>query len=176
MRPQAEMRSIHLAFERDDASEGRRHLFVVEGDGERLRQLMLILLDNAIRYTPAGGMVTVTAVHRSGHVQVVRHGEQIALTVRDTGIGIAPEDLPRIFEPFYRASSTTDSGEPPTEERHGSAGLGLALAHWIVAAHRGDLDAESEVGVGSVFTVTLPAVSTSRSTAEHEKAARDNSV
>jgi signal transduction histidine kinase len=73
------------------------------------------------------------------------------LIVTDTGRGIAPEDMAYIFEPFYRAPSART--EP---EGHDSAGLGLALVHWIVSAHGGDVSVSSRVGQGSTFTVSLP--------------------
>jgi signal transduction histidine kinase len=111
----------------------------VAGDRDRLRQLGLILLDNAIRYTPAG---TVT-------VRLRGDGAAAALSVEDTGVGIAPEHLPHIFERFYR----TDAARSPTD---GGAGLGLAIARWIAEAHGGTFIVTSTVGRGSVFTVRLP--------------------
>lgn len=130
----------------------------VWGDADRLRQLVLILLDNALRYTPQGGRVDATVrVERKRRLGVHPEGAAV-LTVRDTGVGIAPTELARIFEPFYRASAP----QPHLRDEHsrttteGGTGLGLALAQWIVHAHGGEITVRSTPGAGSVFTVTLP--------------------
>jgi signal transduction histidine kinase len=115
---------------------------VVMGDADRLYQLLLALLENAVRHTPPGGRVTV---------DVVPAGSQARLKVRDTGTGIAPEHLPHIFERFYRA----DGGRARAA---GGAGLGLAIARAIVQEHHGEIRVASTPGEGSVFTVTLPLV------------------
>lgn len=112
---------------------------VVLGDADRLRQLLLNLVDNAIKYTPAGGDVTLTLKRLAGWVQI---------RVEDTGNGIAPEDLPHIFDRFYRADRS--------RARPGGAGLGLAIAKWVAQAHGGRLEAESHVGAGTAFTLYLP--------------------
>ncbi|MGQ9490233.1 MAG: sensor histidine kinase [Anaerolineae bacterium] len=112
---------------------------VVIGDADRLKQLLLNLVVNALTYTPAGGAVTLTLRRSHGWVQVI---------VADTGHGIAPEDLPHIFERFYRADRS--------RARPGGSGLGLSIAQWIAQAHGGRIEAESMVGVGSTFTVWLP--------------------
>lgn len=112
----------------------------VTGDRDRLKQLLLILLDNALTYTPAGGSVTLG---------LRAEGNQAVLTVADTGIGIAPEDLPHIFERFYRADKARSRAQ-------GGTGLGLAIARWIVEKHGGHIDVTSEPGRGSVFSVHLP--------------------
>jgi two-component system OmpR family sensor kinase len=114
---------------------------LVRGDLDRLRQLLLNLVDNAIKYTPSGGQVTLTLSRDDGWVQ---------LSVTDTGIGIAPEDLPHIFERFYRADRS--------RARRGGSGLGLAIVNWIAEAHGGRLEVTSEVGHGSTFTVWLPEI------------------
>ncbi|MBI4496729.1 MAG: HAMP domain-containing protein [Chloroflexi bacterium] len=111
----------------------------VQGDPDALRQLLLILLDNAIKYTPPGGSVTVSAAQENGEVR---------LRVADTGVGIAAEDLPHIFERFYRGDRARQAG---------GTGLGLAIAQWIAREHRGRITVESAPGRGSVFTVHLPA-------------------
>jgi signal transduction histidine kinase len=116
---------------------GHEDQAVVMGDADRLRQLLLNLVDNAIKYTPAGGEVRLSLYHKQGWVQVA---------VRDTGMGIFPEDLPHIFERFY----STDRAR-----RRGGTGLGLSIAKWIAEAHGGHLTVESEVGKGSTFTVWL---------------------
>ena len=114
----------------------------VQGDPGQLRQLALILLDNAIKYTPPGGKIRLS---------VTQNGARAAFSVTDTGIGIEPEDRPHIFERFYRADRGRESDE------HGS-GLGLAIARWIAEAHNGEISVHSQPGQGSTFTVLLPAV------------------
>lgn len=118
---------------------------MLEADRSRLRQLMLNLLTNAIKYTPTGGSVDVASAVRDGVVVV---------TVRDTGIGIAPGDLPHVFDRFWRA----DAARSRTGERPG-AGLGLAICKWIAEAHGGSIEVESRPGRGTTFTVTLPLAS-----------------
>lgn len=112
----------------------------VSGDALRLTELFLNLLENAVKYTPPGGSVAV-------HVE--RSGATGRVTVRDTGIGIAPEHLPHIFERFYRADKSRSRDE-------GGTGLGLAISLWIAEAHGGSLRAESEPGRGTTMTATLP--------------------
>jgi signal transduction histidine kinase len=112
---------------------------LVQGDGDRLRQLLLNLVDNAIKYTSAGGQVTLGLSRSDGWAQV---------TVSDTGVGIAAEDLPHIFERFYRADRSRG--------RSGGSGLGLSIAEWIAQAHGGRIQVTSQVGKGSTFTVWLP--------------------
>jgi len=113
---------------------------VVAGDQTRLTQLLINLVDNALKYTPAGGRVTVG---------LARDADTALLTVADTGLGIGPEHLPHLFERFYRVDAARDRGA-------GGAGLGLAIADWIVRAHGGELAVSSELGVGSTFSVRLP--------------------
>lgn len=112
---------------------------VVLGDNDRLRQLLLNLIDNGLKYTPVGGELTLTLRRQAGWVQV---------GVEDTGMGIAAEDLPHIFERFYRADRSRG--------RTGGSGLGLAICKWIAEAHGGRLEVESAVSVGSTFTLWLP--------------------
>ncbi|BAS29218.1 sensor histidine kinase [Limnochorda pilosa] len=112
----------------------------LEADPDLIKQLLVILLDNAFCYTPAGGRV---------ELGVTRDGDEAVLEVADTGIGIAPGDLPHIFDRFYRADrARTRSSE--------SAGLGLAIARWIVESHGGRIEVDSRAGAGSRFTVRLP--------------------
>ena len=111
----------------------------IEGDADRLKQLLLILLDNAIRYTPTGGTITVG---------LRRVGPRAALTIVDTGIGIAPADIPHVFERFYRA-------DPARARDSGGTGLGLAIARAIVEQHGGDIAFASEPGKGTTVTVHL---------------------
>ena len=116
---------------------------VVDGDARRLRQLFLNLITNAIKYTPSGGRVELSLSQRVG--------DEIAFTVRDTGIGMSAADLSHVFERFWRA----DRARSRTSER-GGFGLGLAISQWIAQAHGGRIAVQSRLGRGSVFTVTLP--------------------
>ena len=110
------------------------------GDQLKLRQALTNLLDNAITYTPKGGAIRLSARAARGRA---------VIAVRDTGPGIETQHLPHLFEPFYRVDAVRGDGS-------GHAGLGLALAAWIVQAHGGHLAVESRIGVGTVFTLTLP--------------------
>lgn len=112
----------------------------INGDEERLRQLLLILLDNALKYTPKEGQVSLGLFHTESRVEIL---------VRDTGIGIAPENLPHVFERFYRA-------DPARSRDPGGTGLGLSIARWIVEQHKGAIWLESQSGQGTVATVHLP--------------------
>jgi two-component system, OmpR family, heavy metal sensor histidine kinase CusS len=110
------------------------------GDLSLLRRMISILLDNAIKYTPEGGSITVS---------LARFHEVFHLRVSDTGIGIPEHAIPRIFDRFYRVEeSRTENGE--------SNGLGLAIAKWVVEAHRSTIDVISKPGKGSTFTVSIP--------------------
>lgn len=110
----------------------------VTGDAQRLRQLVAILLDNALKFTPAGGSVRVT---------LKRSGSRWTLSVADTGPGIPAEAQGRVFDRFFRVDeSRTQAG----------TGLGLSIARWIAEAHHGRISVQSVPGVGSTFTVTLP--------------------
>lgn len=113
----------------------------VEGDEDRLKQLVLILLDNALKYTPAEGSVTVA---------LAREGDLAILTVADTGVGIPADDIPRVFERFYRA-------DPARARDPGGTGLGLSIAQWIVQQHHGEIAVVSEPGRGTTARVRLPA-------------------
>jgi heavy metal sensor kinase len=112
----------------------------VEGDAEALRRLFLILLDNAVKYTGPGGRIEVVLRQQDGFAIV---------EVTDTGIGISDEDLPCIFERFYRSDKARSRVS-------GGAGLGLSIARWIVEAHHGQVQVESALGQGSTFRVSLP--------------------
>jgi signal transduction histidine kinase len=114
---------------------------MVLGDAEELRAVMSNLLDNAIKYTDAGGTVTA---------EVVRDGGKVRFTTRDTGRGIPPEALEHVFDRFYRV----DKGR---SREAGGTGLGLAIAKWIVDAHGGTITINSEVGHGTTVTVELEA-------------------
>jgi heavy metal sensor kinase len=110
------------------------------GDEELLRRMAMNLLDNAIRYTPAGGHV---------RVEVERNGAGVAIRVSDDGIGIPQEALPHVFDRFYRADGARSRNE-------GGFGLGLAIVKWIAESHQGSVEVSSAPGRGSVFTVHLP--------------------
>lgn len=111
-------------------------LCAVYGDKNRLRQVFINIIDNAIKYTDAGGSIDITAEKQES---------TMTITVADTGCGIAPADLPKVKAKFYKANST----------RHGS-GIGLAVADEIIALHGGTLELESEPDVGTTVTITLP--------------------
>jgi two-component system, OmpR family, sensor kinase len=114
----------------------------VEGDAPRLRQLLLNLVENAIKYTTVGGSVELS---------LSADGGAAVLTVKDTGMGIAAADLPFIFERFYRADRARSRASG-----RGGTGLGLAISQYIAQAHGGTLTAQSRLGRGSTFTLTLP--------------------
>ena len=113
---------------------------VVYADRTALEQILVNLVENSLRHTPSGGRITIEAS---------RQGRGIELVVRDTGSGIPPEHLPRIFERFYRA----DSGR---SREAGGTGLGLAIVKHLVEAHGGTVSAQSSVGVGTTICVVFP--------------------
>jgi two-component system phosphate regulon sensor histidine kinase PhoR len=112
----------------------------VMGDGEKLAQVMINLLDNAIKYTPDGGRISIEAGLSSDKIQI---------SVNDTGIGIPKKDLTRVFERFYRVDRARS-------RELGGTGLGLSIVKHIVEAHGGKVSVESEPGKGSRFTLSLP--------------------
>ncbi|MCC6630258.1 MAG: HAMP domain-containing histidine kinase [Chloroflexi bacterium] len=112
----------------------------VWADPVRLRQVLLILLDNALRHTPSGGVIDLAARRR---------GPQVTIVVADTGDGIAPADLPHVFERFYRGAGARAAG--------GGSGLGLAIARTLIEAHGGQIALASQVGAGTTATLRLPA-------------------
>ena len=111
----------------------------VEGDPTRLKQVVVNLLDNAIRYTGEGGSIAVTAVKQNGWATLV---------VADNGAGIPPEALPHVFERFYRADKARS-------RYSGGSGLGLSIVNAICAAHRGEVEIASTEGVGTTVTIRL---------------------
>ena len=114
----------------------------VMGDENQLYRLVFNLINNAIKYTPDGGQITVVLDRSNDHALI---------EVRDTGIGIAQEAQTQIFERFYRVSYDRSRNT-------GGSGLGLAIAKAIVHAHKGNLTVQSELGQGSTFTIRLPEV------------------
>ncbi|MFJ6651222.1 sensor histidine kinase [Microbacterium sp. NPDC091313] len=133
-RPTAEGRRVRVEFTAPDA-------LPVRGDAFRLRQAVDNVLSNAIKYTPGGGAVHVTA----GVADDV-----VSVSIADTGIGISADDLPRVFEPYFRAQAARDSPTPGT-------GLGMGIVRTIVEEHGGTLDLESEQGTGTTVTMRLHA-------------------
>ncbi|MCL4530835.1 MAG: HAMP domain-containing histidine kinase [Chloroflexi bacterium] len=113
----------------------------VQGDRDRLKQVLLNLVGNAIQYTPQGGDVFLS---------LAKVGEQARIIVRDTGPGIPAEDLPFIFERFYRAEKSR------TRSKTSGFGLGLSIAQWIVENHGGTIKVESKEGQGTTFAIWLP--------------------
>jgi heavy metal sensor kinase len=132
LEPVAQARGIALTCERAGGA-------AVSADGEWLRRLLINLLDNALKFTKAGGRVAVS---------VAPAGDRVTIAVRDTGVGIAPADRRHLFERFFRADPSRSSATEGT-------GLGLSLVQWIVERHGGSIAVESAPGVGSAFVVTL---------------------
>ncbi|HXG43524.1 MAG TPA: ATP-binding protein [Gemmatimonadales bacterium] len=130
----AASRDVALQLEVEPGAEA------MHADPDALRQVLSNLLDNALRYTPSGGRITVRAGRWDGGV---------ALSVQDTGSGITGDHLPRIFERFYRA-------DPGRSREEGGTGLGLAIVKHLVEAHRGEVQAESQVGTGTTITCWFP--------------------
>lgn len=131
----AHKRALSLALSRIEPVQ-------IQGNADRLRQLMLNLFTNAIKFTPVGGKI---------QLEVYQQGTEAIIAVKDTGIGIAEKDLKRIFDRFYQA----DNSRYRTDDNDG-AGLGLSIVAWIVKVHGGKIEVESEVGKGSLFRVSLP--------------------
>lgn len=118
----------------------RNEIFPIQGDRGLIKQVLRILIDNSIKYTPDGGMITIDC-YKDDHWAI--------LTVEDNGIGISKEDLPNIFDRFYKCdkSRTRDSS---------SSGLGLSIAKWIIEKHGGSISAESELNQGTKIIIRLP--------------------
>ncbi len=112
----------------------------VIGDRLKLRELLLNLVDNGVKYTPTRGEMMISLERDDGRIK---------LRVMDSGIGIAPKDQPHIFDRFFRVDKARS-------RKAGGSGLGLSICKWIVQAHGGEISVESQVGKGSTFTVTLP--------------------
>ncbi|MEK6323058.1 MAG: heavy metal sensor histidine kinase [Acidobacteriota bacterium] len=132
--PLAQSAGVSLSYEAPPSA------IVVEGDQKRLQQLLVNLLDNAIKYTPPGG---------SARLALSKQGSSAVIEVTDTGRGIPASALPHIFERFYRQTDPRDS-------RVTGFGLGLAISKWIADAHGGAIEVNSREGQGSIFTVRLP--------------------
>ena len=134
LRPVAEEKGISLEFEPHEME-------YVLADYDRLRQMIIILLDNSIKFTPSGGKITVTAEEKDDGYAY--------LTVKDTGVGIAEEDLPYIFDRFYKADKARGGSET-------GSGLGLSIAWELAELMKGTILVESEVGKGTAFTAVIP--------------------
>ncbi|WP_378210643.1 sensor histidine kinase [Anoxybacteroides rupiense] len=132
----AAKKSIELQFQAPEAAQ-------MIGDADKLTQLLYILLDNAIKYTPNGGHVTLSI-----HIEKAKQ-RRLIISVKDTGIGIPKEEIGRIFDRFYRVDKARS-------RQQGGHGLGLSIAKWIVNAHGGTIDVQSELGKGTEFIVTIP--------------------
>jgi two-component system OmpR family sensor kinase len=128
----------------------------VNGDADRLKQLLLNLLSNAIKFTPDGGQIILN---------LRKTDADAVMEVADNGIGIAPDDLKRIFDRFYQA-------EPSRVRKGEGSGLGLSIARWIVEAHGGKIAVTSEIGVGTTFTVTLPHIEAHAASVDHAAVTR----
>ncbi len=127
--------SLNLAHVIDAPSD-----ITVMADAAKVRQVLFNLISNAIKYTPPGGSVTV----RAG-----KKGSDLMISVTDTGIGIAQDDIPRLFQPFRQLESSYT-------KKYSGAGVGLVLANRLVTMHGGEIQVQSEQGSGSTFTFTIP--------------------
>jgi heavy metal sensor kinase len=127
-------KGVRLKLENDSPS------IALNGDEDLIKRMLLNLLDNAVKYTPAGGEISLGLIRQNGNAEIV---------VRDTGIGIPAEAQPRVFDRFYRV----DKARARTM---GGAGLGLSIAQWIVEVHGGSINLTSTPGHGSTFTIVLP--------------------
>jgi hypothetical protein len=157
IKPSADAKDISLTKATDATG------LLVHVDARRLQQVMLNLLTNAVKFTPEGGQIVVRVAQRDGHA---------AIEISDTGTGISPELLPHIFERFRQ-------GDSSSTRQHSGLGLGLAIAHQLVAMHQGRIEVESAgEDQGSRFTVLLPIVSleTQRAAAEMRSAAEPDPV
>jgi heavy metal sensor kinase len=135
----ATIRNLQFSASLDSTRINGKDLFVL-GDEAALRRLVDILLDNAFKYTPSPGSV---------HLSLEQRGDSTVITVQDSGMGIAEKDQSKIFERFYRVDEARSRAQ-------GGAGLGLAIAQWIVTQHRGSIGVQSHLGSGAVFRVELP--------------------
>jgi heavy metal sensor kinase len=131
----AELRAQTLRFDAPDSP------ITIHADQQRIKQLLLNLLDNAIKYTPEGGAIRLS---------LKADNQWAILTVADNGRGIPAEDLPHVFERFFRRSAKT------ADRTASGSGLGLSIVKWIVDAHGGQIEVQSKLGEGTTFTVKLP--------------------
>ena len=134
--PLAEVKNQALAYQSDAKAE-----LTIKGDAQRLKQMLLNLLDNAIKYTPDGGRITLT---------LMKDNKDAVMMISDTGRGIPAEDIPHIFERFFRHSRST------SDKTVQGSGLGLSIVKWIIDSHQGTIIAENNSAGGTKFTVRLP--------------------
>ena len=130
----ASRKGVRLETESDQQS------LVLHGDGELIKRMILNLLDNAVKYTPKEGKISISLLRQNGNAEII---------VRDTGIGISRADQSHVFDRFYRVDKARSRSL-------GGAGLGLAIVSWIVEAHSGKISVDSTPNQGSTFTVELP--------------------
>ena len=155
MAPLAESKSVHLAMQSEPQAW-------VRGDPDKLKQVILNLVDNALRYTPPEGLVMLT-------VRTDQPTRTVQIAVRDTGPGIAAKDLPRIFDRFYR-------GDTSRARTTGNTGLGLAIARAITEAHGGTIAVQSNPGEGACFIVSLPLSRTTGAPEKPEKPSEEKAL
>ena len=136
----AQAKGVQIAIEEFEEA-------AVQGDPQLLRQLVMIILDNAVKFTPRGGQVTVRVFSRD---------DQATLTVDDTGCGIPDEHLPHVFERFYRGDAARQRSDGDGGPAGQGAGLGLSIAEWIARAHRATIAITSQPGRGTQVVVHLP--------------------
>jgi heavy metal sensor kinase len=142
MRVMADLKGLRL--QNNIAPEREHAERCLVGDSDAIRRVVLILIDNGIKATPAGGEIEVSLTLENAPAPGVS-----VISVKDTGIGMSREDLPHIFDRFYRVAKDRS-------RYTGGAGLGLSIAQWIVSRHSGEIQVESEVGQGSTFRIRLP--------------------
>jgi two-component system sensor histidine kinase VicK len=142
------VRDVYTAIALDARKRGHemniemeRELPTVRGDRARIEQVFMNILTNAVKYTPSGGRVDITG---GGY------GDSVWVRISDTGIGIPPEDMPHVFDRFYRVDKARS-------RESGGTGLGLSIAREIIARHGGRIDIDSAPGEGTTVTITLPA-------------------
>jgi signal transduction histidine kinase len=150
----AEQAGVELEIESEEDAPA-----VVRGDPQRLGQVLQNLVDNAIKFTPSGGRVTV----HLGATEDTAGGERLRIRVMDTGCGVPARALPRLFEPFFQVPSESHAGK--------GSGLGLAIVKAVVEAHRGSIHVDSHEGEGTTFTITLDTMVRGESDEEAEAAA-----
>jgi two-component system, cell cycle sensor histidine kinase PleC len=137
LRSTAEAAEVEIVVDRDSSRWPQ-----LEGDPVKLKQVFVNLIGNAIKFTPAGGRVTISALFDR---------DRLRIRIRDTGVGIRTQDIPLVMQPFYRV-------DPALDSKHQGAGLGLPFAKSVIELHGGTLDIESEVGSGTTVSLTLPLV------------------
>jgi signal transduction histidine kinase len=135
----------------------------VAGSADRMKQLVLNLVSNAIKFTPDGGHINLS---------LYGEGDRAVIEIADTGIGIGEEDLKHIFERFYQA----DTSRVRNVQNAESSGLGLSIVKWIVEAHNGSIDIKSALGEGTTFIIRIPLLNASSAPADEEDSARQNGL